>query len=124
MPKITIDDQTVEIAAGATILEAGRQLGIDIPTLCYLEGYRASTSCQVCLVQLVDSGKFVPACGTRVTEGMRVASETPEVHQLRKTALELLLSDHVGDCLAPCFFACPAHMDVPRMLREIGERDL
>lgn len=124
MPRITIDDRPVEVPSGATVLDAARQLGIDIPTLCYLEGYRASTSCQVCVVKLVDSGRIVPACGTPAADGLRVASETPEVHRLRRTALELLLSDHVGDCIAPCVFACPAHMDVPQMLRQIGNEDL
>jgi ferredoxin len=55
---------------------------------------------------------------------MRVESETAEVHEVRRTALELLLSDHVGDCLAPCHFACPAHMDVPLMLRQIQGENL
>ena len=122
--KLTIDNREVEVPAGSSVLDAARRLGIDVPTLCYLEGYRPSTSCEVCLVKLVDSGRFVPSCGMPASDGMRVESETPEVHALRRTALELLLSDHVGDCLAPCFFACPAHMDVPQMLREIGDQDL
>jgi len=124
MPTITIDDRPVEVPPGATVLDAARRLGIDIPTLCHLEGYQPSTSCQVCVVKLLDNGRVVPSCGTPVTDGMRVASETAEVHRLRRTALELLLSDHVGDCVAPCVFACPAHMDVPQMLREIGDEDL
>ncbi len=124
MPTITIDDRPIEVPPEATILEAARRLGLEIPTLCHLDGYKPSTSCQVCVVKLLDNGRVVPACGTRVADGMRVASETPDVHRLRRTALELLLSDHVGDCLAPCFFACPAHMDVPQMLRQIGHEDL
>ena len=124
MPTITIDDRPVEVSPGATVLDAARKLGIDVPTLCYLEGYRPSTSCQVCVVKLLDSGRIVPACGTVAADGMSVASETPEVHRLRRTALELLLSDHVGDCVAPCVFTCPAHMDVPQMLRQIGDENL
>jgi ferredoxin len=76
------------------------------------------------MVRLTGNGRYVPACGTRVEDGMQVASEVPDVHRLRRTALELLLSDHVGDCLAPCFFACPAHMDIQGMLRQIGDQDL
>ncbi len=124
MPKLWIDDRPVEVPEGATLLDAARKLGLDVPTLCYLEGCHASTSCQVCIVKLVDLNRYVPSCGMPAGEGLRVESETPEVHHLRRTALELLLSDHVGDCLAPCYFACPAHMDVPRMLREIGDQDL
>ena len=99
-------------------------LGIEIPTLCFLQGYEPSTSCQVCLVRNRLTNQLVPACATRVSEGMQIESETPEVHAIRRTALELLLSDHVGDCLAPCFFACPAHMDIPLMLRQIGDHEL
>ncbi len=123
MPAITIDQRSVEVPSGATVLAAARKLGIDIPTLCYLEGYEASTSCLVCMVKLRNPDRFVPACGTVAIDGMVVESETAEVHAVRRTALELLLSDHVGDCLAPCHFACPAHMDIPLMLREIrGEK--
>ncbi len=124
MPQLWIDDRPVEVAPGATLLDAARLAGIDVPTLCYLDGCQASTSCQVCIVKLVDLNRFVPSCGMPAEEGLRVESETAEVHHLRRTALELLLSDHVGDCLAPCYFACPAHMDVPQMLREIGDQDL
>lgn len=124
MPKLTIDDREVEVPAGATVLEAARKLGIDIPTLCFLEGYRPSTSCQVCIVRLRGTPRIVPSCATQAVEGMAIESETPEIRHLRRTALELLLSDHVGDCFAPCFFACPAHMDVPKMLREISVEDL
>lgn len=121
MIKLTIDGKEVAVPPGSTVLQAARQLGIDIPTLCFLEGYRPSTSCQVCLVRVRDTGRLVPSCATPVSEGLAIESETPEVHHLRRTALELLLSDHVGDCHAPCFFACPAHMDVPKMLRQIGD---
>lgn len=120
MPTLTIDQREVTVPPGATILEAAERLGIEIPTLCFLRGYEPSTSCLVCMVKLRGRNGFVPACATRVAEGMEVESETPEVRQVRRTALELLLSDHVGDCLAPCHFACPAHMDIPLMLRQIS----
>jgi len=124
MPKLTIDDRPVEVPEGATILEAARKLGIDIPTLCYAEGYEASTSCLVCMVKVRKTGRMAPACGTKAEEGMEVESETEELRQVRRTALELLLSDHVGDCLAPCHFTCPAHMDIPLMLRQIAAENL
>jgi len=124
MPRITIDGRTVEVPPGATILDAARKLGIDVPALCFLEGYRPSTSCLVCTVKILGENRLVPSCGTEAVDGMEIESETPEVHQVRRTALELLLSDHVGDCLAPCDFACPAHMDIPLMLRQIAEERL
>jgi len=124
MPKITIDQHEVEVAPGATILEAARQLGIYIPTLCYLDGCKASTSCLVCMVRNVDTGRLVPSCATVAVEGMNIESETEEIFAVRKSALELLLSDHLGDCLAPCYFACPARMDIPTMLRQIKSGEL
>ncbi len=101
-----------------------RKLGIDIPALCYLEGYEPSTSCLCCLVKVNGGERLVPACATIVEEGAKVESETPEVHSARRQALELLLSDHLGDCVAPCFWACPALMDIPQMLRQISSGDL
>ena len=124
MPTLTIDNQSFEVPEGITLVEAAKLAGIEIPTLCYLPGYEPSTSCQVCLVKDRRSGNLLPACATRVSEGMKIDSETEEVHATRRTALELLFSDHVGDCLAPCYFACPAHMDIPLMLEQIGERDI
>ncbi|NLX53795.1 MAG: FAD-dependent oxidoreductase [Planctomycetaceae bacterium] len=124
MPTLTIDGQQVEVPAGATVLEAAEKLGIEIPALCFLQGYEPSTSCLVCVVRNRQTGQYVPACATRVVDGMEIDNATEAVSAMRRTALELLLSDHVGDCLAPCFFACPAHMDIPLMLRQIGEHNL
>lgn len=124
MPRLTIDHREVEVPPGATLLDAARRLGIDVPTLCYVEGYEPSTSCLVCMVKVRATGRLVPACGTRAEEGMEIESETDEVRQVRRTALELLLSDHLGDCLAPCHFTCPAHMDIPGMLRQISSENL
>jgi len=120
MAKLSIDNRAVTVPEGATLLEAARRLGIDVPTLCHRDGVPPQTSCLVCMVKLVESGRLVPACATAAEEGMRVESETDEVHHVRRTALELLLSDHLGDCLAPCDLACPANMDIPTMLRQIA----
>ena len=115
---ITIDGRPVEVQPGESILAAARKLTIDIPTLCYLEKCGPLNSCQVCLVKL--NGKLVPSCGTKVAPGMMVESETEEVHEARRTALELLFSDHVGDCLSPCHRLCPLQLNIPVMLRHIG----
>jgi ferredoxin/siroheme synthase (precorrin-2 oxidase/ferrochelatase) len=124
MPKLSIDQREVEVPPGATILDAARKLGIDIPALCFLEGCDPSTSCLCCLVKVNGNGRLVPSCATLAEEGAKVESETPEIHSARRTALELLLSDHLGDCVAPCFLACPAQMDIPLMLRQISSGDL
>lgn len=114
---ISIDGRAVEVQPGETILTAARRLAIDIPTLCYLEKCGPLNSCQVCLVKT--NGKLVPSCGTKVAPGMVIESETEEVHEARRTALELLFSDHVGDCLSPCHRLCPLQLNIPVMLRHI-----
>jgi len=126
MPHLKIDNQAVEVPTGSTVLEAAARLGITIPTMCHRPGHPANTTCMVCLVKLhgmKGRDRFVPSCGTVAEEGMVVESETPEVLQTRRAALELLLSDHVGDCLGPCHLLCPAHLNIPRMLRQIAAGD-
>ena len=121
MPRLTIDNQAVEVPPGGTILDAARSLGLDIPTLCFRDGHSPLTSCMVCLVKLKDQDRLVPACATPAEEGMEVESETAEVHRVRRIGLELLLSDHAGDCAAPCQQACPTHMDIPLLLRQVAD---
>lgn len=118
--RVVIDGVAVEAEEGTTVLEAARQAGIEIPTLCHLPGRPANTSCFVCMVRVNGAARLVPSCATRVTEGMTVESDTPEVMDARRTAIELLLSDHLGDCLGPCEGVCPAHMEIPRMIRQIN----
>jgi hypothetical protein len=122
--RFSIDGREVEVEAGRTILDGAHRLGLDIPTLCHVEACGPMNSCQVCVVRVRVGGgaaRVVPSCGTRVVEGMEVESETAEVHGLRRTALELLLSDHVGDCLAPCHRICPLELNIPRMIRQVGQ---
>ena len=120
MPKLTIDHRDVEVHEGATVLDAARKLGIDVPALCFRQGCSPSTSCLACVVRIEGQARLVPSCATRAAEGMQVESETEAVRQVRRTALELLLSDHLGDCLGPCQLGCPAGMDIPVMLRQIA----
>jgi NADPH-dependent glutamate synthase beta subunit-like oxidoreductase/ferredoxin len=120
MPKLVIDNRELEVDGGATILDAAGKLGIEIPTMCFLKGAMALTSCMICVVKVEGMDKLVPACGTAAEEGMRVETDCEQVRQARKAALELLLSDHVGDCMGPCQVTCPAGMDIPLMIRQIG----
>ncbi len=122
MPTFMLDNQTLTVDAGTTILQAASAAGVQIPTLCHLDGLPAQTSCMVCVVKVQGERRLLPACATAVREGMVVESESEEVRTARRTALELLLGDHLGDCRGPCQLACPAHLDVPNLLRagEIG----
>jgi len=122
MPHLTIDGQSISAPEGSTILQAAKRAGIDIPTLCYLEGLEASASCMVCAVKLKHNGKFIPSCASRVIDGMEIECDSPDVRDTRRTALELLFSDHLGDCLSPCQRICPAHLGIPTMLEHLREK--
>jgi len=120
MPKLFIDNRQVEVEDGATILDAAGKAGIEIPTMCFLKGCKPLTSCMLCVVKISGSNSLTPACGAVVREGMRVENDCEEVRQARKLALELLLSDHLGDCMGPCQVICPAGMNIPLMIRQIA----
>ncbi len=79
MPSITIDQQTIEAQPGETVLQAARAAGIEIPTLCYLDGFEAGASCMVCAVKLKHNGQFIPSCASRVVEGMELVREIQEM---------------------------------------------
>ena len=117
MVKLKIDNKEVEVAHGATLMEVIRESGIEVPSMCHLENAEHFTSCMVCVVKDRRSGKFLPSCSLEAEEGMDIISMDEEVREARKTTLELLLSEHVGDCEAPCQLSCPAHMDIPLMNR-------
>src|SRR5659263_188162 len=118
--KLTINALEVEVRKGSTILEAAAEAGFEIPTMCNNGEVEHFSSCMVCLVKDIKSGSFMPSCATRVQEGMNILTDDAELTEARKTALELLLSEHVGDCEAPCRIACPAFMDIPLMNRLIA----
>ena len=109
---ILLNSKEVECKEGQTILEVARENGINIPTLCHEPELNAYGSCWVCSVKVEGIKGFVTSCGTKVRDGMSVITDSPEVKKARKTALELLLSDHYADCEAPCKIACPDHVDI------------
>ncbi len=104
MITLNIDGKQVAVPKGATILDAAKQIDIDIPTLCHLDLHEIgivnkSASCRVCVVEVKGRRNLAPACSTPVTEGMEVRTNTVRVMNARKVVLELLLSDHPKDCL-------------------------
>lgn len=121
MIQLKIDTIDVTVPTGTTILKAAESIGISIPTMCYHENISNHASCMVCGVRNNKTGDYIPACASKVQMGMDISSNTKEVSAFRKQALELLLSDHVGDCEAPCRVSCPAFMDIPQMNRLIAQ---
>lgn len=124
MIELTINGAPVSVENGTSVLEAARGVGVDIPTLCHRDGCEVFTSCMVCVVKDLDSGKLVTACSTPAAPGMRIDTDDAEANASRREALELLLSEHVGDCEAPCRMICPAFMNIPLMIRRVRDEDL
>jgi len=120
---LSIDGRPIVVAPGTTILAAARSVGVTIPTLCYVEGFEHSASCFLCAVKLEGRPNLWPSCATPVAEGMVVISDSDEVRAARKTSLELLLSDHAGDCIGPCRTGCPARLDIPGFIAGIAAGD-
>jgi NADPH-dependent glutamate synthase beta subunit-like oxidoreductase/ferredoxin len=112
-----IDGQAVTAEPGQTILDVANQIGISIPTLCHNEKVSRTTSCFVCVVKDVNTGRFLPSCSACPADGAVIDSSSEEVSEMRRTALNLLLSEHSGDCEAPCTIACPAHANVEEYVR-------
>lgn len=117
---LTVDKQPVSVQAGATILEAARALGINIPTLCHMEGHPAFTSCFLCVVDLDGTPNPVPSCSTAAAEGMVVHTQSDRIRETRKLCLELLASEHTGDCYGHCHITCPAGIDIPQFVSAIA----
>ena len=100
MVNIKINGMSYEVAAGSTILEAAREAGIDIPTLCFLKDINQIGACRMCMVEVKGARSLVAACVYPVNEGMEVFTNTPKVQKSRKMTLEMLLSVHDKKCLS------------------------
>jgi formate dehydrogenase major subunit len=121
MIRLTIDERPVAVEQGTTVLAAAEWLGIRIPTMCHVKGIEPSSSCFVCAVQIEGRRTLSPACAMPVAEGMVVHTQTDDVRKARRVALELLLSDHAGECEAPCAVGCPANLDIAGFTSHIAD---
>ncbi|MDE5964055.1 MAG: FAD-dependent oxidoreductase, partial [Eubacterium sp.] len=111
MINLTINGQEITAPAGSTILEAAKTNGIYIPTLCYDEAVEIYGACGLCVVEAEGVPKLLRSCSAKISEGMVIHTESERVIKSRKIAMELLMSAHDGDCVAPCQLACPANTD-------------
>jgi len=107
--KLTIDNKPVEVTKGTTIFQAARQVGINIPALCYMKLENLGVenrpgACRICVVEVEGRRNLAPSCSTDCTEGMVVKTTSPRVLNARRTVMELILSDHPQDCLV-----CPSN---------------
>lgn len=113
---IQINGKSYETTIGTTIFDICDTIGIKIPTLCHIKGDRNDSSCSICLVKDNRTGNLLTSCSALVEDGMEIITEDEEVIEARKESLEILLSEHVGDCEAPCHTACPIGFDIPSIM--------
>lgn len=99
MVNITIDNKKISVAENTTIMEAAAQNGIPIPKLCYLKDINEIAACRVCVVELEGKEKLITSCNNVAEEGMVIYTNSPKVRKHRKTTVELLLSQHDGNCV-------------------------
>lgn len=124
--KLTIDNKEVEVSKGTTIHKAAKELGIEIPTLCYMELHDMNIEnkpggCRLCTVEVQKRRNLAPACSTKCEDGMVVLTHTPRVLNARRTVMEFILSDHPKDCLV-----CPksGNCELQSMAHRLGIRDI
>lgn len=121
--KLKINGSDVVGNEGDTVLDVARKNNIEIPTLCHSDIVKVYGACGLCTVEIEGSPKLFRACATKISENMSVMTDTPRVRQSRKIALELLMSDHDGDCKGPCTLNCPAGTDCQGYVKLIADGD-
>lgn len=121
MIHLEINGIAVEVPEGTTILEAARKVAVRIPTLCHHPDIKAWAACGICVVRNGNAPKLLRACCTEVAEGMRITTHDPDIVQIRKTVVELILSTHPNDCLR-----CPrsGNCELQRVAAEFGIREV
>ncbi len=121
MIRLEINGIALEVPAGTTILDAAKQVGVRIPTLCHHPDVKAWAACGICVVRNGTSPKLLRACCTEVSDGMRIVTHDPELVRIRKSVVELILSTHPNDCLR-----CPrsGKCELQRVAMEFGIREV
>lgn len=109
---IILNGKSVKAKVGETVLGLAQRYGYEIPTLCHDPRLKPFSSCYVCVVKIENLKGLQPSCSTVVFEGMNIETESEEIFKARQTALNLMLSNHYADCVAPCKLNCPAGVDV------------
>jgi len=126
MIKLTIDNKEVEVAKGTTIFKAAKEIGIEIPTLCYmhLEDMKIEHKpggCRICVVEVEGRRNLAPSCNSKCEAGMNIKTHSMRVLNARKTVMELMLSDHPFDCLV-C--AKSGNCDLQTIAQNLGVREI
>ena len=118
--KVTINGQVCTGRAGQTLLEIAEHNGIAIPNLCHNGELKHYGGCSLCVVEAEGSPKLLRACSTEAQDGQVIYTESERVVRTRKTSIELLMSDHDGDCRGPCVLNCPASVNAQGYIQAIA----
>lgn len=118
--KITVNGIEMVGNKGETVLNIAAKNGVEIPNLCYNCNLKTYGACGVCLVEGEGMPKLMRACATVAVDGAVYSTQTPRVKKARTIALELIMSDHEGDCVAPCSLNCPAQTNVQEYVKQIA----
>ena len=121
--KITINGQVCTGTPGQTILQIAEANGIHIPNLCHNDQLKHYGGCSLCVVEAENSPKLLRACSTIAADGQVIYTESERVVRTRKTSIELLMSDHEGDCRGPCVLKCPASVNAQGYVQAIARGD-
>lgn len=124
MIKLQIDNREIEVSQGTFLIEAARENGIDIPSLCYDKDLPHYTSCMLCMVKNAKTGQFIPSCSVVAEQGMIIEASGKDVIDLRSKAISLLLTEHRAECEAPCKLVCPSGLNIPLMHRYVMKGDM
>ncbi|MCL1903173.1 MAG: FAD-dependent oxidoreductase [Oscillospiraceae bacterium] len=122
--KLFINSKEVAFKSGETVLQIARNNGVDIPSLCHYDAVKTYGSCGICMVECITdnkSARLIRACSTVATDGMVINTENERITANRRLVLDLLLSDHSGDCKPPCALACPAETDCQGYVKLIAD---
>jgi NADP-reducing hydrogenase subunit HndD len=119
--QIVINGQEVWVEENRTILQAAKQLGIDLPTLCYHPDQRVKANCRICVVEVEGIKNLVPSCSTQVAAGMKITTNSPRVRETVRTILELIFADHPQECLT-CIRN--GNCELRRIAAQYGGRDI
>ncbi|MCX7934996.1 MAG: 2Fe-2S iron-sulfur cluster-binding protein, partial [Planctomycetota bacterium] len=116
---LEVDGRKIEAQEGDTILAALRRVGIQVPTLCHIEGLPPSGACRLCVVEVEGSPNLTPSCSFPAQAGMKIRTRSPRVIQARRTIIELLLANHPDDCL---YCGRSGKCELQALAREFGIR--
>ncbi|HKB48404.1 MAG TPA: 2Fe-2S iron-sulfur cluster-binding protein, partial [Ktedonobacterales bacterium] len=120
--ELSIDGRTMRAYEGQTLLSVAVDNGIlDIPNMCSDEKLESAATCRMCLVEIEGAERPLPSCSTPVAPGMVVRTNSDRLKHIRRTNLEMILSDHNAYCQPPCQVGCPTHIDIPGYLELIAE---